>query len=520
METINIHNPHVTVKQLSTLAGSAEEAGKAVRILDNQLLTLRLNLGSLRASLEAAFAPIAGAMLPGINAAIRGLRDFCDDVGTVTAALFGTVYKKAVTTAKKTGSALRRSLASFDQINRLQGGSGSGGTQSQTTLVPVNDPMTPALARTVQRIRDLMGQLKALVAPLQKIDFSAAGSAFSRLGEAIGGFGETVSKSLGWAWHNLLVPLAKWTVEEAVPASVELLRSALELLTAALSPLMAGLRTLTESLRPVASFFAGTFATVIEAVRSRFEALAQGFSQRSGQIAQIFQNLGDCFTGLWEKAQPHLEALRSLAQGVFDHITEAAGVFTGHITDILVGLTDFLAGVFTGNWGRAWEGMQAVGKGAVNGIIGILNSLLSGLTAGLNGITAALNKWHVEIPQWVPRVGGKTFGFNLPTVKAPQVPYLARGAVIPANQPFLAVLGDQKRGTNVEAPLGVIQEAVALALEDFLAGNMAGHEATVEVLQELLSAVRDIRLGDDDIAAAVRRSQTRRAVMRGGAYAL
>jgi hypothetical protein len=117
-------------------------------------------------------------------------------------------------------------------------------------------------------------------------------------------------------------------------------------------------------------------------------------------------------------------------------------------------------------------------------------------------------------------VGGQVFGFALKQVTAPQIPYLAQGAVIPANQPFLAVLGDQKRGTNIEAPLGVIQEAVSLALEDFLSGNMAGHEATVEVLRELLGAVQSIRLGDDDIAAACRRSQTRRAVMKGGAYAL
>ena len=137
METINMTNPSVTVRSLADLGGAASEARKAVRILDNQLLTLRLNLGSLKAALESAFAPIASALLPGLNAAIRGLRDFCDDAGTVIAALFGTVYKKSVTTAKKTGAALRRTLASFDQINRLQGG-GSGGTEKETTLVPAD----------------------------------------------------------------------------------------------------------------------------------------------------------------------------------------------------------------------------------------------------------------------------------------------------------------------------------------------------------------------------------------------
>lgn len=519
METINMTNPSVTVRSLADLGGAASEARKAVRILDNQLLTLRLNLGSLKAALEAAFAPIASALLPGLNAAIRGLRSFCDDAGAVIAALFGTVYKKSVTTAKKTGTALRRTLASFDQINRLQGGSG-GTAQSETTLVPINDPLTPELEKVVSRIRRLMGELRALVAPLKEIDFTAAGSAFARLGESIRAFGATVTQSLGWAWHNLLVPLAKWAVEEAVPASVDLLRTALELLTAALSPLMGGLRTLTETLSPVARFFRESFLQAIEAVRGRFDALAQGFSSRSGQIAQIFGNLAEAFRGLWEKAQPHLENLKSFFLGVFQSVSDAAGVFAGHLLDTLEGLTQFLAGAFTGNWTKAWEGLKTAGKGAVNGIIGILNSLLSGLAAGLNGVTAALNKWKVEIPQWVPRVGGTTFGFSIKPITAPQIPYLAQGAVLPANRPFLAVVGDQKRGTNVEAPLSTIQEAVTLALEDFLAGNMAGHDATVAVLQELLTAVRDIRLGDDDIAAAVRRSQTRRAVMKGGAYAL
>ena len=519
METINISNPKYAVRDLADMAGAASQARRAVRILDNQLLTLRLNLGSLRASLEGAFAPIAAALLPGLNAAIRGLRDFCDDAGTVIAALFGTVYKKSVTTAKKTGTALRRTLASFDQIERLQGG-GSGSSESRTELVPVNDPLTPALEKTVSRIRQLMDQLRSLVAPLKEIDLTAAGTAFSRLGDSIRAFGATVTQSLGWAWSNLLVPLAKWAVEEGVPASVDLLRSALELLTAALSPLMGGLKTLTETLSPVARFFRESFLQAIEAVRSKFDTLAQGFSSRSGQIAQIFQNLATAFSGLWERARPHLENLRALFLGVFDRVAEAAGVWLGHMLDTLEGLTGFLAGAFTGNWKAAWEGLKNAGKGAVNGIIGILNSLLSGLAAGLNGVTSALNKWKVEIPQWVPKVGGTTFGFSIKPITAPQIPYLAQGAVLPANQPFLAVVGDQKRGTNVEAPLSTIQEAVTLALEDFQAGNMAGHNATVEVLEELLAAVRDIRLGDDDIAAACRRSQTRRAVMKGGAYAL
>ena len=318
-----------------------------------------------------------------------------------------------------------------------------------------------------------------------------------------------------------LIPRAFWVSHRAVgEGCLELLRSAVELLTAAVKPLAAGIEQLKPVFEPAMAFLRDTAVRVLDSLRSRFEGLAQSIGQRSDQIAAVFQNLGVCFAALWEKASPHLENLRAFFFRVFEGISDTAETFVGHILDALEGLTAFLAGAFTGDWGKAWEGLKTLFKGAVNGIIGLLNSLLSGIAAGLNQVTATLNKWHVEIPQWVPQVGGKTFGFDIRPISAPQIPYLAQGAVLPANKPFLAVVGDQKHGTNIEAPLATIQEAVAMTMEDFAGGNLAGHSATVAVLEQLLAAVQSIRLGDDDIAAACRRSQTRRAVMKGGGYAL
>jgi len=74
------------------------------------------------------------------------------------------------------------------------------------------------------------------------------------------------------------------------------------------------------------------------------------------------------------------------------------------------------------------------------------------------------------------------------------------------------VVGDQKHGTNIEAPLATIQEAVALTMGDFTAGQ----EATVQVLTDILQAVLGISIGDGQLAAAVDRYHSRRAVMRGG----
>ena len=155
----------------------------------------------------------------------------------------------------------------------------------------------------------------------------------------------------------------------------------------------------------------------------------------------------------------------------------AKGIWDG-LRLSLVGILDFIAGVFTGNWKRAWKGINefcegnfkqlvAIVKIPVNEIIGMMNGLVRGVVAGLNLIIKAMNKLSFKVPDWlkyVPgasNIAGKKFGFDIKTITAPTIPYLATGAVIPPNAPFMAVLGDQKHGTNIEAPLDTIKQAVA-----------------------------------------------------------
>jgi hypothetical protein len=100
----------------------------------------------------------------------------------------------------------------------------------------------------------------------------------------------------------------------------------------------------------------------------------------------------------------------------------------------------------------------------INAIISFINGLVGGVTSGLNAMIRALNKLSFDVPDWVPIIGGETFGFNLKELTAPQIPLLAQGAVIEPNKPFPAILGDQKTGTNIEAPLETIKQAVTEVL--------------------------------------------------------
>jgi len=155
-------------------------------------------------------------------------------------------------------------------------------------------------------------------------------------------------------------------------------------------------------------------------------------------------------------------------------------------------------------------------KSAVNGVISLLNGMISRLVSALNSVVRAANKLSFTVPAWVPSIGGRRFGVNMSYVSAPQIPYLAKGAVLPAGKPFLAMVGDQRHGTNVEAPLSTIQEAVALVMEDQTGAILRGFEASVEVQREILQAVLGIHIGDEVIGQAVNRYQRKMAVVRGG----
>ena len=86
----------------------------------------------------------------------------------------------------------------------------------------------------------------------------------------------------------------------------------------------------------------------------------------------------------------------------------------------------------------------------------------------INWIVDKLNALRFDVPDWVPGIGGKTFGFNLQNVKFGRVsiPRLAQGAVIPPNREFMAILGDQKSGTNIETPLATMVQAFKQAMAE------------------------------------------------------
>ena len=123
---------------------------------------------------------------------------------------------------------------------------------------------------------------------------------------------------------------------------------------------------------------------------------------------------------------------------------------------------------------------------SINSIIYVLNRMISGVVGGINSMISALNGLSFSIPKWVPGIGGNSFGLNIGYVYTPQIPYLATGAVIPPNAPFMAMLGDQKNGRNLEMPENLLRQIVREESGNANRGGNATYRFTGQINRRVL----------------------------------
>ena len=142
----------------------------------------------------------------------------------------------------------------------------------------------------------------------------------------------------------------------------------------------------------------------------------------------------------------------------------------GTFSDVLSGLITFITGIFTADWRKAWTGIKDVFRTIVNGIIGLFESMINFVIRGMNTFLGGIGK----VADAVGNIIGKDM--TVSKISDVKLPRLAQGAVIPPNRAFMAVLGDQKSGTNIEAPLATIEEAVRNVLSE---GNYGGGQPII-----------------------------------------
>lgn len=201
--------------------------------------------------------------------------------------------------------------------------------------------------------------------------------------------------------------------------------------------------------------FTGDMKLAVEGIKQIWEGMKQSWNA-------IVNSIKDA----WNMFITWLQSKSPLLASIFQTYGKFVSDVCKNIKDILKGVIDFIVGVFTGDWTKAWQGVTEIFKGIWNNIVAIIEAAINFIIDGVNLLISALNTIHFEIPDWVPIIGGKSFGISIPLVSQVALPRLAEGAVIPPNREFMAVLGDQKSGTNIETPLETMVQAFKQAMNE------------------------------------------------------
>ena len=220
-----------------------------------------------------------------------------------------------------------------------------------------------------------------------------------------------------------------------------------------------------ETLQGFIDFFAGIFTGDTERTAA---GIAGIFGGLKNAVGAVIDGIRDWLNGLLDwidnktngKLKPLITGIKAIVTAVFGNIKQTVGNVIDEIKTIFSGLIKFISGVFSGDFDKAWEGIKDIFKGIWNTIIDLLNGAINIIIKGLNWLIKQMNKISFDVPSWVPFVGGKSIGVNISYISENVLPRLAKGAVIPANDEFLAVLGDQTHGNNIEAPEGLIRKIV------------------------------------------------------------
>lgn len=235
-------------------------------------------------------------------------------------------------------------------------------------------------------------------------------------------------------------------------------------------------------------FFKGVFTGDLKLAAEGAKQIWEGLKQTWNAIINSIKYAWDMFITWLQSKSPMLAAIFQ-TYGNF-----ISGLFNS-IKQWLSGIIEFISGVFTGDWTKAWEGVKDIFKGIWNGIITAVEYAINFIINGINLLISALNTIHFEVPDWVPLIGGRSFGISIPLVSNVALPRLASGAVIPPNREFLAVLGDQKSGTNIETPLETMLQAFRQALSE---NGGSGRSITVVLEMDKREFARAVYKANND----------------------
>ncbi len=459
----SIRSTFILVRKLRQFLseGFKELQASGLSEMTEQVNELKMSTQTLRNALVGAFEPIVTTIIPYLQQLIDKLIQAVDRFAQLTAAAKGQkTYIKAIRQTgdalKKMGESANKALGPLDDLNVIQ-----GTQQFETAEIPKDafnqieelqstlDPLHEGFMSLLDSAKKFYNEaLKPIGEWFLDTEIQNAISAIGDLLGILGNTIELITPGFSWLWDNVMKPLAEVTWD--------VLTEGLNLVNDLLKAINDTLGGEKEKKNSLSNFLKGLDGkdTIILAIVAAVTALVAAL-----KIYNTVMAIVNTVTAIFESvASPVLLIILAIVAAIA--LLVAGGI------------------LLYKNWDTISAKAKELWTNLKNGFLAAVETIANAFVDLRNKIADVLNKIQIDIPDWVPGLGGKSIGFNIP--KADYVTlrphtghggagvHLAQGTVVPPNMSeFLAVLGDNNRETEVVSPLSTMKEALYEALEQF-----------------------------------------------------
>ena len=308
--------------------------------------------------------------------------------------------------------------------------------------------------------------------------------------------------SLKLLWESVLVPLINWIIANLLPVVAEIIDVVGTVAIKVIKSLIKIIGDVADTLSGIIDFLVGVFTGDWELAWQGIKEIADGIWNLIKDIITgtwdviktvtkgalkiiktvistawnaiktatstvwnaIKKTLSNLWSALKATANTVFNAIKNKVTGVWDSVKNKTSQVWESVTTFVSDKVEAIKNAITNKFNAArdavksaFEGIVDFIKAPINQAISIVNNAVGMINNAIGGIESAFSfgPWTVPTP-----FGSKTIGFHATFPRIGTIPYLASGAVIPPRSEFLAVLGDQKKGNNLEAPESLLRQIV------------------------------------------------------------
>lgn len=281
-----------------------------------------------------------------------------------------------------------------------------GFEQFMPVIQEIGENLVPEISLALEEIKPLLSEI------------------FSRAGPGLKQTIAFVRPILKWSMNlaKQVFPLIVSCIKQLIPFIGNILQ--------ALQPVLSTFSDLAKNVIPIVINVVNQLMPVVsQLISSLISALAPAINQIMVALQPVIENISNLVMALIPYLKIAIEALTPVIQYVAGVIStgltqafETAGPIITNFTNVLNAVVSFVKDIFAGNWRGAWEDVKKIFESTFGVIGGLATVPLNAVITGINAVIGGLNSINVEIPDWVPEMGGENFGINIPLI-----PKLAKG---------------------------------------------------------------------------------------------